>query len=751
LVGSRRRAALFAVCATLLVPSSAGAATLSVDDDLEECPAAGFTSVQSAVNAAASGDTVAICPGNYLEGPGTPSNNALTITKSLTINGAGADLVTIGPPAGSESERIAANTPILRDTTGNIVTVTGTPSAPLEVDISGVTIDGNGIYAENGLVFLDASGSVVRSRVTDIVVSEQAGAEDLPGGYRQNNHGFGIAQVTAAPGGSAPTVRPLVVDHTRVDKYNKAGILVDGATGDATPLTASGITGAATVSASQVVGRTRCVNFDTNGNCTGGNLAPITTGTTYGQDAIRVTAGSTADVADSILTQNIVNGSGAPLPSTISNAGVVTPNSTNNANLPQAAGIRLIGAGASTVTHTNLVGNSYGAVNVGLDGTTANTATPLDAEDNWWGLRAFGTPASTPPVNNGPAISPPTNPIVPENPVNGAPAPDGANTTSDAVDFYPYRAGQQADPSTGEFPVVDAPIPVNDGGPSVTLSSDAATYERGEAVALTADAADDFGVNAVTFYDGATPIGSDATPPYEASFELPGDAPCGARAFTAIATDSLGQTASDVHEVTVTEAANCLAAPTIALVDPPARIGQDGATVRATVSSPAKIQSVAFFLGSRRVCVVPGTDTYGEYEESPGCEILPLGSEVGSQAIAAVATDEFGRTAVATADTVVDRFDPRKLTAKATKKKVKGSLKLPARVEPVDGCASGSVTVKVKAKGAGTLLPSVQLALTPKCKYAVPLKFKGPKKKLRVKARFGGNEVLNPISSRRSK
>ena len=72
-----------------------------------------------------------------------------------------------------------------------------------------------------------------------------------------------------------------------------------------------------------------------------------------------------------------------------------------------------------------------------------------------------GTQPNQPPlVNTGPAISPTTNPPIPENPVNGAPTPDGSGTTSDAVDFFPYRNGSQSDPNSGQWPVSDAP-----GGP----------------------------------------------------------------------------------------------------------------------------------------------------------------------------------------------------------------------------------------------------------------------------------------------
>lgn len=47
--------------------SAAGAGTLVVDNDRAQCPTAGFTRIQTAINAAAAGDTINVCPGGYFE------------------------------------------------------------------------------------------------------------------------------------------------------------------------------------------------------------------------------------------------------------------------------------------------------------------------------------------------------------------------------------------------------------------------------------------------------------------------------------------------------------------------------------------------------------------------------------------------------------------------------------------------------------------------------------------------------------
>ena len=53
--------------------------------------------IGDAIEDAAPGDTISICPGTYAEGPGTPGTSVLTIHKDLTLRWAGANQVTIQP------------------------------------------------------------------------------------------------------------------------------------------------------------------------------------------------------------------------------------------------------------------------------------------------------------------------------------------------------------------------------------------------------------------------------------------------------------------------------------------------------------------------------------------------------------------------------------------------------------------------------------------------------------------------------
>jgi hypothetical protein len=539
------------------------------------------------------------------------------------------------------------------------------------------------------------------------------------------------------------------IDHTRIDKYNSTGVLLDGATGDTPPLTPSGAVTQGTLSQDQIVGRTLCVDFLSNGDCSNPTLA--VNGPLYGQDGLRVTAGSTAALTQSTITQNIVQGTGAPVRSTNT-----TPNSTSNDKLTMASDVRLIGAGASTFSQNNFVDSSYGLINVLLDGTTANTAVPAKAENNWWGLRFNAQTA-----NAGPAISPTSNPPTPEAPVNGSPVADGTGMTSDAVDFFPYRNGFQSDPDAGELPIVDVPGPVNDAAPSVDFSTDKATYHRGDTVRLTATPADDFGVRSVSFYDGPWLVASSDDVPYTTSYVLPADVGCAPRTLTAVVEDSSGQTASKSHAVGV-DAADCVvptptptpqpgqgSAPSVAFANPPLKIPTRGADVTAVPNAPAGLRHVDFFLGTRSVCSLRAAPFT--------CRIAPTGADVGLQSLRVVVTDAAGQTAEAATRVEIARFAPRKLslstasrrTGRRVRKTISGRLRLPTAVTAAQGCGTGTVTLVTSR--AGKLIDDTQVKLSKTCtfRHRLTVARGGKRNAYRVIARFGGNQVLLPLTASR--
>jgi hypothetical protein len=740
----------------LLTAPAASAATLSVDDDRRDCTAAGYTSIQAAIDAAAPGDTIAICPGRYVEGNGAANSNALTIAKSLTIKGAGADLVTISPRRYDGNDGVIAEDPqSIRYPRGNIITAVGTPVMPVTVDISGVTVDGNGVAAKAGVVFLDAQGSLRRSRVTDIVTSEGPNAYGQAGGYRSSFLGYGVAQVTTAataPAGAGP--RTLTIANTRIDEYNRIGVLIDAGTNSASPVTPSGLDLNGVITASQIVGRTLCWDAQVDGDCGGPNPAgnpgptPIADGPLFGQDGVRNAAGARGTITGSIISQNLVQGTLAP----------VRNSTTNNANLRQAAAVRLVGAnvGGSSVARTNIVDNSYGVINTAADGS-ADAANPLLAENNWWGLcspvgsnRCNGEPSgNTQPVNTGPDVSPTFNPPYPESPVNGTASADGSTT----VDFAPFRSGPQSDPNTGQFPVVPAPLAVSDAAPAVSVRAERGQYRRGETVKLIADPSDDFGIRKVTFFDGATEVGSDDSPPYEAAFTLPADAACGSRPVAATAEDSLGQTATGAATLQVVcDPLPSGSEPTVKLPDNLTVIRRNGTMVVVRPTAPRGVAHVDFFLGTRLVC----RDSDSPYQ----CRIKPRSSEIGSQTVRVVVTDRAGQTGQDARQVTVAKFSPQALRLELRSKRLSGGRvqkTLIARVLPTKGvaqstaCAGGRVAAVVR--DGGVTLKDVEKKLNSRCRAEIT-SFIAPTGKsrglkYRVQARFGGTTVLVPTSKTR--
>ncbi len=404
-------AALGAALALLLgAGPAAGSAPLAVDDDGVECPAAQYSSIQAAVDAARAGDTIAVCPGDYVEGSGEAGSNALLIQKSLTIKGAGADEVKITPRASTpvSGQILESGTGSLHNGVGDIVAVVGAPTNPITVNISGVTVDGHTpvgtpVVVEAGVLYLDAEGTIDRSRVTNVVTTEADGAFASIGGYRASQAGYGIAQSSNAVLAPVDGTRALTISNTRIDKYNRIGVLIDGSRDEtAVPVVASGAVNRAALIGDQIIGRTECINYAGSGNCA--TVGLLTSGPLFGQDGVRVTANARVTVVDSLISQNLVNGTGAPTRSTVNGSGVVTANSTNNANLSLAAGVRLQGAALNTlsssvniplssVANSNITDNAYGVLNLAADGATTQTGNPnattgnrgnvLVAENNW--------------------------------------------------------------------------------------------------------------------------------------------------------------------------------------------------------------------------------------------------------------------------------------------------------------------------------------------------------------------------------
>jgi hypothetical protein len=126
---------------------------LVVDDDKVECPKAGFTHIQDAIDAASPGDHIRICKGTYVE--------QLTIRKALDID-ADSGAVLMPNAMKQNTTSLFSGAPIA----AAILVADAT-----NVSISGLTVDGvnNGISGctpdLEGITFQNASGSVNRAAI----------------------------------------------------------------------------------------------------------------------------------------------------------------------------------------------------------------------------------------------------------------------------------------------------------------------------------------------------------------------------------------------------------------------------------------------------------------------------------------------------------------------------------------------------------------------------------------------------------
>ena len=195
-----------ALVLTLTCSSSAFASTLLVDEDTTECPDAGFTSIQTAVDAAASGDVVQVCPGTYDE--------QVEIAKPLTLVGVGRDG---NKAAVVQPSNMVANTDFGGFDTAAAILVRDTS----DVTIKNIILDGinNGVGCEqpplgtdpylDGIFYQNSSGEIASVVVRNIL----------------SPHGCAQAFAIDFEG---ETETQLTVRDSSVHDYDQVGILANG-------------------------------------------------------------------------------------------------------------------------------------------------------------------------------------------------------------------------------------------------------------------------------------------------------------------------------------------------------------------------------------------------------------------------------------------------------------------------------------------------------------------------------------------
>lgn len=145
----------FACCSSLAAPST----RFVVGNNPATCPAAKFTTIQDAINAASAGDDIVVCSGTYKE--------QLSITKSLEID---ADNGAVLMPSTIQENSMSL-------ATGDAIAAAVLVNGASNVTVSGLTVDGanNGITECAprliGVYFQNSSGALRHSAIRNFRLS----------------------------------------------------------------------------------------------------------------------------------------------------------------------------------------------------------------------------------------------------------------------------------------------------------------------------------------------------------------------------------------------------------------------------------------------------------------------------------------------------------------------------------------------------------------------------------------------------
>ena len=269
-----------------------------------------------------------------------------------------------------------------------------------------------------------------------------------------------------------------------------------------------------------------------------------------------------------------------------------------------------------------------------------------------------------------------------------APASDNSGRTDywivdRAVDNGP-------NPNENDGKIFEISVPGSDALPTVTLTSPAEGATVSGQVQLQANASDDHGVTQVDFRVDGTSIGTDATAPYSVPWTTTSVAD-GPHTVTAIATDTIGQTASDANGVTVD---NLDGPPNVTVTAP-----TEGATVagqvqiQANASDDKGVTQVEFRVDGTSL----GTDTTAPY--SMAWNTTGVGG--GAHTVEAVATDTIGQTGADSNAVTVDNTPPSvAITSPSAGATVSGTI--PVQANATDNGTVGSVQFFVDGASIGT-------------------------------------------------
>ena len=171
---SRLAIAAAAIGLLVLHAGASMAATLTVDDDLRNCPSAPYRTIRAALNAAGAGDQIDVCAGTYTE--------QVVIAKKVRL--VGRTGVLIRPTALPESRTsVTGGRPV---TGGILVDVPFVFIGGVQLDMSASGVASCGVLL-TGVYFRNVSGRLSDSRVSGVRVTGQPGCDSGVGVYVESD------------------------------------------------------------------------------------------------------------------------------------------------------------------------------------------------------------------------------------------------------------------------------------------------------------------------------------------------------------------------------------------------------------------------------------------------------------------------------------------------------------------------------------------------------------------------------------
>jgi Ca2+-binding RTX toxin-like protein len=166
-----------------------------------------------------------------------------------------------------------------------------------------------------------------------------------------------------------------------------------------------------------------------------------------------------------------------------------------------------------------------------------------------------------------------------------------------------------------------------------------------------------------------------------------------------------------------------------------------------TASDDRGIAKVAYYDDDRLLCEV----TAAPFD----CAYAPRGGDVGRNTLIAVAVDGAGQTTSIIRAVTVRRFATPKVATSSVRPsrdrrspysfRLKGKVTRPSAVSPSQGCSG---TVSIAAKKGKKTVATFRTRLNRVCEFTTTVKFrKRPASKLRLIAKFSGNDVLTARSA----